>query len=238
MQSEGNNDVTASDLADLRYFSTLAKNESDRIAARLRPFLDESVPAGSALAIQQVASCVGELAARVQILESALELKLADPDPFSGGPLLRGAGHIGVEDLARQRDCHAAEGDETGRKMIWTRSAEMHLHIYATRFTQKFARLFFQAVIKPEYARKLQVTVDGRKQKHAVLRQDGQYAIEWRLPETADLDRTEISIVLPGIHSPAELGVGEDYRRLGIAITGLEFDGSRRQSLVARLLRR
>lgn len=238
MQPDAKDHVSASDLEDLRYLSDLAARESDRVFANLQPCLDESVPAAAASAMQQLAISVGELAARVQILESALELRLAEPDPFSSGPLLYGAHQIQVEELVQELECHAPEVGESGRTRLWTRGAAMQFHLYANRSRPKFVRLWFEAIIKPEYARKLELQVDGYRQKHAVLSRAGQYAIEWKLDENEDLGPTKIDISLPDVHSPAGLGASEDHRQLGIAITGLEFDGVRRQSLISRILRR
>jgi len=223
---------SVSDLDDRHYFSELARGEADYIFSTIQPLVGESE---SRAAFERLAESLGEAVARIDIIEQALALRLADADPFRHGPLLVGRQRLAATELAGQLDCHPIQQDAAGRDYAWTKTPTLEVQLAANRCRKKFARLWFKAIVQPHYARSLQVSVDGVEKSYALLAADDQYAIEWVLPKSEDLVASNIQIVLPGVHKPADLGTSDDRRELGIAVTALEFDDCSRRSVLSRL---
>lgn len=98
-------------------------------------------------------------------------------------------------------------------------------------------QIHLSALIKPEYSKELKLFIDGQHIKHRFYLDDPLFVISCVLPVSSSNKRTEVRLLLPGTHSPAELGGGADNRILGLAISEVRFGkpGGRLSYLFKRL---
>ena len=82
-------------------------------------------------------------------------------------------------------------------------------------------RLF--ALIKPEYSKQMKVLIDGKHIKHRFTLDGSLFVVSCLLPSSDKSSQTGVKIVLPGTHSPTDLGSSLDGRKLGIAISEIRF---------------
>ena len=79
------------------------------------------------------------------------------------------------------------------------------------------------ALIKPKYSKRLRVFVDGIHIKHRFAIDDSLFVVSCILPNLNRATPTDIKLVLPNTHSPMELGLSQAEKKLGIAISEIQF---------------
>lgn len=79
------------------------------------------------------------------------------------------------------------------------------------------------ALIMPEYSNKLKILIDGKYIKHRFFKNGPIFVVSCNLPHSNITTQTEVKVILPGTHSPMELGASGDARTLGIAVTEICF---------------
>lgn len=222
-------------LQHIQYFSQLTQAEAARIRSLMQPFLDGDQPI-SRKALEQLVLVLGEFGARVSVIEQAAEQQLLADNPLNAGPLLFGQMEL-TGDKIQDDSMLLPEWDDKGSVLRWTTRPDLKLTLPLFRTGNQTLRIYFKAIIKPEYAKTLKISIDGTTVRHRVRNTDKGLCLQCRLPAPRDLALTDINLLLPAVHSPAELGESSDHRVLGIAITGIEV-AQQPASVLQRLLGR
>ncbi|XSG85247.1 MAG: hypothetical protein ACPW60_00635 [Methylohalobius sp. ZOD2] len=222
-------------LQNLHYFSRLTQSETHRVREMMRPYLDGGQP-GSREAMEQMIRILGELGARVSVIEQAAEQQLLADNSLAAGPLLYGELTLPCNEIDGG-NLYDAETDGNGERIRWTRSEELSLRLPLFRNGEKRLRVYFGAIIKSEYSRSLQILIDGAVVTHKVRKTKQGLCLECRLPKAKNLALTNFTLRLPAVHSPAQLGGSSDQRMLGIAIRQISVEDAP-ATFVPRLLRR
>jgi len=217
--------------ADRRFLQELSKIERERLAAALEVEEAEKapVPAKASALLEQLT----DLATRVRVLESVCELALENR--VFGAVELRAAGRIDVSDL--DADCEFTDTPESidDRQFFWTQSERLEFDLPVQRLRTRFLRIRFASIIKTEYARQAMLSIDGAPVRHWVGRSKSDHFFECAMPVLEDFVPSRISLAIPAVHAPSELGLSDDDRRIGIALIGVEFSSRPESGWLQRL---
>lgn len=219
---------------DRRFFEELAAIERERLTVALAA--DDSEGGAAGMAAAAVIDQLTDLATRVRVLESAFELALDDRGRSAAA--LRASGAVDVADL--DAECEFSDTPESidGRRFFWTLSERLEFRLDVQRLRIRFLRIRFASIIKAEYAQQARLSIDGAPVRHWIGRTGSDHYLECAIPISEDLVPSRVTLEIPAVHSPSELGLSDDERRLGIALIGVEFSGRPASSWFSRLLAR
>lgn len=221
-------------LVSINFYAGLVHSEIDKLNELIEPFLQEgSAPTNETL--MQFVRLMAELSARVNLIEQAAEQQLLAENPLDVGPLLLGALTIPASRLDVD-GLHMPENELDDESLCWTQKPDITVRLPLFRPKCKRLRVYFQSIIKPEYTKSLHLEIDGEQLRHRIRKMQDSLCIECIIPPASDLAMSELSIKLPDVHSPKELGVSDDNRKLGIALDKICVDDVP-GSFLTRLLR-
>ena len=219
----------------LQYFSQLTRAETEHIRELIKPFLQTHDPACADI-IEQMVIILGEFGARVRVIEQAAEQQLLVENPLHSGPMLSGNLHLSAAELGAD-GLYDAEALEQGRVLRWTNTPDFTIYLPVYRPFAKTLRIYFSAIIKQEYTKLLKVFIDQQEVPHKLKKINEELFIQVTVPAASNLALTELSLRLPAVHSPLDLGISEDPRELGIAINRITVEDSS-SSVIGKLLGR
>lgn len=207
---------------DLLFYAGLVRSETARLTALLRSYLSPG-DAVSSEAVEQILRLFGELSARVHVIEQVAEQQMFAESPLHVSPLL--VGNLKIQAIELEAEGLAEpEGGEGHDTVRWTETPEICIQLSAYRPVTKRLRVYFQAIIKSEYAKSLHLVVDGQRLSHKVRKTPDGLCLECLMPPAQDLALTNMVLRLPAVHSPKDLGVSDDARELGIALKEIRVD--------------
>jgi len=231
-------------LEDIRYVNQTTEAEIQRIGTHIRQLIDEANLTQSVtdFLVDDMSTQLGQLAAKVKLTEKAIQSlqtrqnnksgpgKSTDKQNKSESGDVRIA-TIQVSDmvfpanrLAGNRNLLPVEITSNGISYCWSSADPEILFNFSLNRQHKLEmQIHLSALIKPEYSNKLKVFIDGQHIKHRFYLDDPLFVISCVLPVSTSTKRTEVRLLLPGTHSPSELGSGADNRILGLAISEVRF---------------
>lgn len=215
-------------------FYDLVSSESNRIRANLESFLTQSSsPEFRALAEQLIVE-VGDISARVQLLEKAAEIGLLSSDPFAAGPLLNAQMTLDASKLCNEATW-PVEHLPNDKPLCWTKEPTWHIALPLLRNRALLLCLNFHYIIKPSFLKGMTFAVDGVSLKHKVKKVDDEFVASIIVPEACSFSPSHLRLSLPEVCSPSELNQGDDTRAMGIALMKIT---TRPATLVQRLRHR
>ncbi len=146
--------------------------------------------------------------------------------------------HLLAEDFPPTHNVHMLERD-AGGGFRWTgEGTTTVIELSIGLLGKKTLQLGFVSIIKKEYIKKIVLRINGKIIKYRIRFINGHnYLVapfEVETLESRNILQLEISI--PETHSPAALGISDDTRKLGIAISDIHFIPT--LSVVERLKRK
>lgn len=214
------NDKNAETLA---VFSRLVSQETSRYQKLLEPYQSEDAEFASAGSIEQMTRILGEVSARLSVIEQAAELGFAFESDLFSKPRLFGTVSLDVDTLDIG-GLHGLEQDNEGNEFRWTRVKEISFELPVNRIHKKRLQIYFSHIVKKQYRRQAKITIDGCNQKHKLRRTRSGFCWECEIPPFTDLATTKVTVSIPEVHAPSELGHNDDTRLLGFAISKIVAD--------------
>jgi hypothetical protein len=216
-------------LDDIQFVNRSAEAEISRVSNQVRRHLNKlNLPQDVANSlIGEVSSQLGQLTAKVKITEQALhnlqsELKkpLAGKNIIASTQATKGDICYPARKLAGTTNLLPIEISPNGISYCWSgANPEIKFDFVLDRKKKIGIQIKLFALIKPEYFRQLKVIVDGEHIKHRCTLDDGLFVASCKLPQSNKTSQTEVKIMLPDTHRPSDLGVAQDNRKLGVAIS-------------------
>lgn len=200
-----------------KIFHDLVSSESHRIRANLEGFLTESFPPEFRALAEQLIVEVGDISARVLLLEKAAEIGLLSSDPFAAGPLLNARITLDASKLCNDATW-PVEHLPDGKPLCWTKEPTWQIALPLLRNRALLLCLNFHYIIKPSFLRRMTFAIDGVPLKHKVKKVDDEFMASIIVPDATSFSPSYIQLSLPEVCSPAELDQGDDTRELGIAL--------------------
>jgi len=235
-------------LEDIHYVNQLTREEIKLYRKQLRRRVGAgtlSAPVAKSL-VAELSTQLGQLSANVKITEKAIRslqgsqkpagqakhaaaAKKADQKP--------GVVQFNASQLADNKNFLPVLVNENGESYTWSgANPDIELGFSLNRSSELEMQIRLFALIKPEYLKQLKVFVNGDQRKHWHYLDGSLFVVACLLPPASNSEQTRIKIVLPGTHCPADIGNSPDYRKLGIAISAIQFSSP--ESRLLRLLRR
>jgi hypothetical protein len=146
---------------------------------------------------------------------------------------------ITAQQLAANANLWPPESSPDGRTFCWSGSdPEIQFSFSLDRRSALQLQIRLHALMQDEYARQASITVDGQNLAHRVIREGTLTILSLELPARKRNNNalTVLKLVLPGTCSPADQGMNQDDRQLGVAINEIRL--VRSLGAVAWLLRR
>lgn len=217
-------------LADICHINKANKKEIKQIQDQLLLRVGElGLETGAAEAIiLEVSKSLGKLSTKVNLVEKAIssinskksQNTSINTSNSNTGPNLQ----FTSSNLIGNTNLLPLESSVDGIPYLWSGAdPEIQFAFQLERKNPLGMQLRLYALIKPEYSRQLKILVDGLHIKHRVNADGPLTVLSCKLPARGETGPTEIKIILPGTHSPMELGDSTDYRKLGIAISEVSF---------------
>jgi hypothetical protein len=235
-------------LDDIHFVNVTTAVEIEQARSRIHSLIAKSgIGADAALELEEeVSRHLGQLGARVTLAEKAvgsLRPKQKSAGKHRAGavvstkkgpaPLYR----LSAEQFPTDGNLLPVESSPEGISYRWSAAdPEVRLTLALERGPKQELQLFLVALIKPEYSKQMKIIVDGRHLPHEFRKQGTLYVASCALPARNGNAETDVKVVLPGTHSPMELGESLDSRKLGIAIS--EIRVVKRQNPLSRVIRR
>ena len=231
MNSEERGEIEAM-AEDLRYFNALVKDDAQSLQARIFAAVEASAnPYDHLKAVTGVlVENQAQLSARIKVLEQVLLGKSGNAlnSPAMDEPIAehnyaaQAQVEVSAETFGGCQNMYGVEHTAEGLAYSWTGPApEMVFDVPVLRDVEKVFRLgFISAMDDDELLKEAQILVDGESQQ-VELDFDGQTrGLRCILPIREGSRASRIEVKLLRTLSPAELGKGDDMRKLGLAITG------------------
>jgi hypothetical protein len=202
-------------------FKRDAETSSREIYQALRPYAakDDDLLA----TVELISVELGVLNARVRYLETAQSNAFSGSRKNTREKLFKGSDKIPAERLADEIPNHGIESTAAGLQFTWTSSSLFDVPVRINRNRKRYLRMWLHALILPEYLKSMRLYIDGKRVKARSIPCSDSYVIEVQLPPSEDIGTTILTVALPSVHSPNELGISGDSRQLGLAILGLDF---------------
>ncbi|MDA3932762.1 MAG: hypothetical protein PF630_00220 [Gammaproteobacteria bacterium] len=208
------------ELANVQFYMSQVNEQAELLNRKFDDLRQDSNQGPEAdLILQELLLEFAEIKARLSILEQAAEQNLLQTDPFRHGPLLAGSLHMDIEEFHHAGSYHPLQSNQSGHLYAWSKTTKLNWTLPVSRNTKKTLLLGFDAIIKQDYAKSLKILVDGAVIKHRVTNYQGDMVLKAIIPVANFVGKTTISLELPGVHSPLELGLSDDARTLGIAVS-------------------
>ena len=239
--------IAVSDLLDdIHYVNQANRVEIKRINSQIRSRIAETDLAGNVAdaIIDEVSSQLGRLSTNVKLADKAIrsikpernhKIAVASSKDESNS---KAAGlQFNALQLAGNKNLLPMEHSHSGISYAWSAAdpeTQFEFSLDRSKVLGMQLRLF--ALVKPEFSKQLKVFVDGTHVKHHFHVDKGFYVVSCNLSPSSKASQTQIKIVLPATHSPADLGISQDVRTLGIAISEIRF--GKPESGFSHLLRR
>jgi hypothetical protein len=237
---------------EIAFVAGLINSEVSRLRAQTGPLSAGADTAELRLAQERLIDEIGRLSARLVVVEQAIEQRLLDASPAAeprpDAPASESAGSDAqtanpaerdIDGLHDWRTFHDIEVDSRGRRYAWTtgRSFKTRLDPGADP-VRPYIQVFFVAIVRPSYAKRAELFVNGQRLKHIVSSTDGELCLEARLPSPMLGSAVEMELRLPATHSLALPGEAHrDWRDGGIAVTHVALSRESRAPWVKRLIR-
>jgi hypothetical protein len=236
MSIEKNLDFLTTDLIDdINFINQANMAEIKSIDNRLRQRIGDEIQSQETAdsLIQEISTQLGQLAVKVELVEKIIhslkpEQKLvSDTYPVSAGitDKQQVAHNLFTADvLAENNNILSMETSSNGVSYCWSGAdPEIRFQFSLDRARKLEMQIWIFALIKPEYSKQLMVFIDGEHIKHQFRLKGSLFFASCLLPVSDKKGQTEVKIVLPGTHSPADLSGSKDGRQLGIAISEISF---------------
>jgi len=235
-------------LDDIHFVNVTTEAEIERARSRIRHLIAESALGADAAwdLEEEISRHLGQLGARITLAEKVIS-SLKPKQEFAAkrrageavstkkgpAPLYRlSAGQFPVNN-----NLLPIESSPDGISYRWSGAdPEVRFAVTFERGLKQELQILLVALIKPEYSKQLKVIVDGQHLAHEFRKKGKLYVASCALPARNGNVETHIKVVLPGSHSPMDMGESLDSRKLGIAIS--EIRVVRRRNPLARLIRR
>lgn len=212
-------------LHDIDFFHALVLSETAELRARIKESAGSANPGQQAhldALIEGVACALGELSARVRLIEQVLTAE------GRGGPE-RGhlvAGNlsdtwvVSADGMEATPNLLALEYTSDGLPFRWTGpEASTTFELPISRVRERGLVIDVVAVVKPEYLRQLQLLVDGEPVHFEVGYDGTKNSVRTNLPARPERSVVRLGVKVPATHCPRDLGDSTDARRLGVAIS-------------------
>ncbi|WP_346839859.1 hypothetical protein [Microbulbifer sp. SAOS-129_SWC] len=219
---------------DLRYFDALVKDDAQSLQARIIEAVEASpnpydhLKAVTGVLVENQAN----LGARIKVLEQVLlgkswagidTAEISQPvAEHNYAP--QAQVDVSAETFGQCQNMYGVEHTPEGLAYSWTGpSPEIVFDVPVLRDVEKVFRLgFISAMDDDELVKEAKILVDGETQQ-VEMDFDGQTrGLCCALPVRKDSRASRIEVKLIRTLSPAELGKGDDKRKLGLAITGYQ----------------
>jgi len=233
-------------LTDIYYINQANKDEIKRIREQIRSVIAEADLADKVTTsiVDEVTVMLGRLSTRVKLTEKAIRSMRAGQIPKPKSSPVENHNDskvtgfkIGIEKLTPNPNLLPIQPSNDGSAYIWSGSdPETQFALELDRSNTLGMQIGLHALIKPEYSKQLKIFIDGKHIKHRFRADKGSFLLSCNLPRSTKAGKTEIKIALPATHSPKDLGISDDYRKLGIAINELRFGEP--ENVLAHLLKR
>lgn len=220
-------------LDDIHHVNQANKVEIKRINSLIRSRIAEtdlSENVADAI-IDEVSSQLGQLSANVKLTDKAI--RSINPErnqnlAVASSKRESGSNVTGVQFSARQlagnKNLLPMEHSRSGVSYVWSAADPETQFVFSLDRSKVLGmqlRLF--ALVKPEFLKQLKVFIDGSHIRHRFHVDKGLYVVSCNLPPSSKASQTHIRILLPATHSPVDLGISQDVRMLGIAISEIRF---------------
>jgi len=223
---------------DIAFFAGLTNAEISRVRAQLAAVSPERESGDRDPGIERLAEELGRLSARLVILEEAAELKLlgevqhaiADDSDSNAQEQL-------IDAIYDPSFFHHIETDDQDRRFAWTRTDDFSFQPDVGSHCPKYLQIYFVAIIKSEYAKRLRLSVNEQTLPHIIYKAGNELCIEGRLRRLHPKGKITIRLQLPASHPLSTLEAGDDWRELGIAISRVVLTEQSAAPFVKRLLR-
>ncbi|MCF6263988.1 MAG: hypothetical protein L3J24_10435 [Xanthomonadales bacterium] len=236
-------------LENIDYINRKAQIEIESVQVELQNLISGASLAGEAstVLLSEVSSRLGQLTTRVVLVEASVKSIKSQYKPGLRQKLAlqtvvksnqQSAFTVPVSQLPENTNLLPLEVSEGNISYCWTGdNPETEFSFSLNRGEVLGFKLCLFALIKPEYAKRLKIIVDGRHLKHWINIEDKLYILNCDIPVTTTTGLTSIAIVIPSTHSPKDLGTSGDERKLGIAISEIRFGrpGSKVDNFLKRL---
>ena len=230
-------------MEEIAFLASLTNAEVARLRARVLPGSVSSDDKTLAQTQEKLLEELGRLSARLLIVEELLEQNVLDIGPTPESVTtniaedLTGSRPLLAHDFYDPLAFHEIETGSNGQTFAWSSGKAVEFKIDISAASQaRYLQIFFIAIARPSYAKSAALFIDGTKQDHRVLSDDGELCLETRLPKTIAGSIT-LKLELPSTHPLLETAQsGTDGRSGGIAITRIVFAEESRASLLRRLL--
>ena len=220
---------------EIDYFNTLVNDEkaklTDLISQRIN---NEKNPyAHLAVVTDTLTSALAGLTARIKVVEKVVlansndELLITAPSLIIGDPQcvhsLKNEVCIPAEIFANHNNMYGLEHTESGLAYAWSGpDPEITFDLPIKRDVDTTCRIRFISASDEEMLKDIKISIDGNQIPYN-LEFDGECrVIECQLQSCAKTQSSRISLELPRTISPVEQGKGNDERRLGLAIVGID----------------
>ena len=212
-------------LVDVDYFHAMVVSEAANLRHRIRQDSGSDVATQLEALIEAVATTLGEVSARVRLIEQVL----AAQDLQDGVRELPAAGvdlpdecELSADQLGSTSNLLALEHSADGVGFRWTgEDPRTTFEIPVSRATRRGLKINVVAVVKPEYLQAIELRVDGQSVPVGVSYDGSEHCLSANLPERGQRGITRLELRLPATHSPSEVSDSTDARKLGVAISSI-----------------
>jgi hypothetical protein len=133
---------------------------------------------------------------------------------------------LAARQLAGTPNFWPLESSSGGVEYCWSgREPDIVLSFFLDREAVLLMEIRLYALIRRDFLEGLQLFVDDQRLPYTVSASGALTVIRCKLPVRDGTGATRLKIKLPGALSPEELGIGEDGRKLGIAISEIGIFG-------------
>ena len=230
---------------EVAFVAGLTNSEVTRIRALVGPCSASAEPAELLRAQERLVDEMGRISARLLVIEQAIEKQLltntpaVDPTASRLDTEARSRSEISVDELYDWRTFHDVEVDSKGRRFAWTTGRGFSAHLVPEGDAPcPYLQVFFVAIVRPSYAKRAEMVVNGEPLRHVVIATDGELCLEAKLPRSMLDKAVDFELRLPATHSLAPPDEPrEDWRDGGIAVTRIALSPKSRASRMKRLIR-
>lgn len=216
--------------------SLLPEARRQREALRQSLFSPDASESGE-LETDRLLAILATMMVRIDVLERYLNSRVSLLGTHSEKYLVDEI-TVGIDDMAGSGEFHSVEVNEQGRSFAWTRVDRVNVLLPIVRTSPRLLSICALGVMGGEIHESLTISIDGEPCTTRFTPIEGAGLVSCELPAVADIGLTRLEIAVPRAVSPAALGVGDDQRSLGMAISEVSVKPvprTRLQRLFARL---
>lgn len=221
---------------DIQFVNTRSAKEIDTIRIELMHRVGESTfsDVEKQSIIDDISVQLGNLTTRLRLCEQAVETLVTKHSALSENPIEIPADEPKLTPatvlILKPTELHFSpnllplEYAPDGASFRWSgASPSMKAEFDLDRTTDLEFQIRLYTLIKPEFGKNLRMSFDGRQVNHKSYRKGHSLVVYCPLKKSSGGNKTSLEIMLPSTHSPLELGVSQDDRKLGIAISEVRF---------------